>query len=198
MNQKLSTSIKKVVIHPGETYATDRELFISTLLGSCVAACLFDPVQRILGMNHFLLSSHIYKQNGHGFTTPSGRYGVHAMELLINQMLKLGAQRQNLKAKAFGGATLQGFHNDPQSPSVGEANVKFICEFLENEKIPLLASDMGGTQGRTIYFDSRDYSVYVKKHKAVRLSRLVEQERSYKEGIKQQEAMNNKNINLWN
>ena len=86
MNIHENDGLKKIVIHPGEYFATNERVIISTLLGSCVSACLFDPVNRVLGMNHFLLSGEIFKKNGGGFATVSGRYGVNAMELLINRM----------------------------------------------------------------------------------------------------------------
>ncbi|MBU2515366.1 chemotaxis protein CheD [bacterium] len=199
MNMNEINIFEKIVIHPGEFYATNKEALISTLLGSCVSACLFDPVNKVLGMNHFLLSSEKYKKNGDGFSTPSGRYGVNAMELLINKMYQLGAVRSHLKAKAFGGSTLQRFNNGKTSVgNVGEANLKFVREFLANEKIPLMAEDMGGTRGRTIYFDSRDYSVYVRKHQAVKLVEIFERERQYSERLNNNQTEANTNICLWN
>jgi chemotaxis protein CheD len=199
MNQINQSTLKKHAVYPGELYAANDDVLISTLLGSCVAACLFDPVNRILGMNHFLLSNNLYKQNGNGFTTPSGRYGVHAMELLINRMYKLGAQRKHLRAKAFGGATLRGFNNgQSQLQSIGEINMRFVREFLSKENIPLVAEDLGGTNGRNIYFDSKDYSVYVKKHHPVNLKELIETENLYRAGIEKKQKENHQNINLWN
>ncbi len=190
---------QKVIIHPGGYFATNEKIFISTLLGSCVAACLFDPVKKVMGMNHFLLSSETYKQKGSGFATLTGRYGVHAMELLINKMFKLGAARINLKAKAFGGATLREFANgNSRMMSVGETNMRFIREFLTKENIPLISEDLGGTQGRTIYFDWRDYSVYVRRHHPVDLSSLLEKEKKYQEGMKRHQDTNGDNITLWN
>jgi chemotaxis protein CheD len=190
--------LEKVVIHPGEFYATNGEVMISTLLGSCVAACLFDPVNHVLGMNHFLLSSNLYKKSDAVFSTPSGRYGVHAMELLVNRMYQLGASRRNLQAKAFGGATLQGFHdgnNDPRS--IGNANMAFVREFLRSENIPLMAEDMGGNRGRTIYFVSTDHSVFVRKHHSVKAVDLIKNEKLYHEKIKREQTDSDSNISLW-
>jgi chemotaxis protein CheD len=199
MNINGSSQLKKIVIHPGEFFATNEKVIISTLLGSCVSACLFDPVNSILGMNHFLLSSETFKKDGNGFATLSGRYGVNAMELLINWMYELGAVRRHLKAKAFGGAPLRGFNiNSPGFCNVGEANLKFVREFLAKEKIPLVSEDMGGNRGRTIYFDARDFSVFVRKHQTVKLAEIWEKENRYTKQLKNKQKLDHSNICLWN
>lgn len=135
---------------------------LSTLLGSCVAACLYDPVKRIFGMNHFLLASRRSQYGSVLLESEAGRYGIHAMELLINQMLRRGAQRNHLVAKVFGGANVLQQTNLPESFAIGELNQRFILMYLEQEGIPLLASDLGGDQGRQIHFVGSDFSVYVK------------------------------------
>ncbi len=151
-----------VSILPGNYHATAKSECLSTLLGSCVAACLYDPVNQVVGMNHFLLCGTSNPQNIPLLMTDSGRYGVHAMELLINAMLNLGAQRRNLRAKVFGGANM--FETTAASSrSVGEMNALFIRNFLRKENIPLLAHDLGGTHGRVIYFMPEDYSVLVRR-----------------------------------
>lgn len=189
---------KKVTIHPGEFHASNEDITISTLLGSCVAACLFDPVNRVLGMNHFLLSNELYQNKMPRLITPSARYGVHAMELLINEMLKLGAHRSQLRAKAFGGASLRSFGARLNSPiNVGRNNIDFIRKFLAIENIPLLASDLGGDRGRTIYFVASDYSVFVKKHDPVNLSNLLIKEKDYNNRIKQEQNAEAHNVSIW-
>ena len=131
---------KRVSLNPGEFHASTEPVTISTLLGSCIAACLYDPVNRVIGMNHFLLSNRRYSRELPNTLSEAGRYGIYAMELLINDMMHRGAKRKNLRAKAFGGATIFS-----QSREVGnfycvsEVNVRFIREFLENERIPLVA-----------------------------------------------------------
>jgi chemotaxis protein CheD len=82
------------------------DVLITTLLGSCVSACLYDPYNKIVGMNHFLLSSRRYSREMPVCITEAGRYGIHSMELLMNEMWNQGAKRGNLKAKAFGGSTM--------------------------------------------------------------------------------------------
>lgn len=86
-------SEKYVTLFPGEIYVTNKELVLTTLLGSCVSACLYDPINKVFGMNHFLLAHRQYSQSVPLCLTEAGRYGVHAMELLINKMLQLGVKK---------------------------------------------------------------------------------------------------------
>ncbi len=130
-------------------------------------------------MNHFLLA---VKQHLNGkpiHLTEAGKYGIHAMELLINGMLKLGAQRKNLRAKAFGGGSVIGSGSKEGFLNVAEANCRFIQEFLRNEGIPLVAYDLGGNRGRVIRFHSGDYSVDVRRFRITTGIRVVEEEKRY-------------------
>ena len=199
MSLKEFGHLKRKNIYPGEFFASSNEIIISTLLGSCVAACLYDSVNRVFGMNHFLLSSELYQSSPNGFITPSGRYGVQAMELLINRMFRLGADRKHIKAKAFGGATLKGLSSKSQTwNSIGLTNAAFIKDFLAIENIPLVAQDLGGDRGRTIYFVPTDYSVFVKKHETVNLEQLLEKENQYNSAIKREQQTKKDDISLWN
>ncbi len=178
-------------LHPGEYYVSTREVVISTLLGSCVSACLFDPVQRIVGMNHFLLSNPRYSRDLPYYITEAGRYGIQAMELIINAMLSRGARKSCIRAKAFGGASL--FQSSSEVGNffcVGQVNVTFIREFLRQENIPLISEDLGGDRGRVIRFHAEDYSVYVRKMRPATNTRLgtIEKQFWQKSIQKQQEA----------
>ena len=120
------------------------------MLGSCVAACLFDPVSGIGGMNHFMLPS--VNKTAEEFDKMQGmaaKYGVHAMELLINDLVKAGASKKRIKAKIFGGGRVvpSFVQND-----VGRFNAEFVTQFLNTERIPILASDLCDTYARKIYF----------------------------------------------
>ncbi len=120
----------------------DDDIAVVTVLGSCVSACLRDPRAKIGGMNHFMLPD-----NASGDV--SARYGSHAMELLINAMLKAGAHRQDLEAKVFGGGNvLKGFTNNP----VGTRNAEFVIDYLRVEGIPVLAKDLYGIHPRKVWF----------------------------------------------
>ncbi|MBJ6725919.1 chemotaxis protein CheD [Geomesophilobacter sediminis] len=168
-----------VTLEPGEFYASPRPVTISTLLGSCVSACLYDPVEKIVGMNHFLLSNRRYARNLPTIASEAGRYGVHAMELLINEMLHLGARRKRLMAKVFGGATiLKQTGNIGNFFCVGEVNCRFIEEFLAEERIPIVAKELGGEKGRVIHFSNGDFTVYVRKVERGSSERLALRDRN--------------------
>ena len=165
---------RRVILDPGEYYASNTPVTISTLLGSCVSACLFDPVNKVMGMNHFMLSHQRYAKNIPMTQTEAGRYGIHSMELLINEMLKLGAEKHLLKAKAFGGSSLIGNGRDTSNfLCVGAVNSRFIREFLAFEGIPLLAENLGGDEGRVIHFLYSDFSVYMRWIKSAERSRRL-------------------------
>jgi chemotaxis protein CheD len=180
MNIQPFKHTNRIIIHPGEFYVSTKEEVISTLLGSCVAACLYDPVNKIIGMNHFLL---VYKK--HSFDKPiieseEGRYGIQAMELLINAMMAKGASRLNLKAKCFGGGDVLKLRGEPGGrQSVGSVNIDFIREFLKNEKIPMVGSALGGNFGRNVHFVGSDFSVFVKMIGETQKAKLERKERKY-------------------
>ena len=176
---------------PGEYFVSREELVISTLLGSCVAACLWDEQNRIIGMNHFLLANRRYARNEPRCHTEAGKYGIHSMELLINGMMKLGARRENLRAKAFGGASMIiGNTRQDSFFCVGEVNSRFIVEFLKTDGIPLVASDLGGDVGRVIHFFSDDFSVYSRKMGKMRQQKIAQKERSFwKRSTDEEEAV---------
>lgn len=178
---------KRITIGPGEHYVTKRNLVIHTLLGSCVSACLYDPIKNIMGMNHFLLSNDRYTQKLPSCITEAGRYGIHSMELLINKMLKLGAERENLKAKVFGGASMWDKAKGDNFFCVGNVNSRFIQEFLHNEGIPIVTSDLEGDKGRVIYFSFGDFSVYVRKiQKTVGANVVMKERKFWERSIKAQ------------
>lgn len=132
------------VITVGGVYASPRAAVVRTLLGSCVAACLWDPEAGVGGMNHFLLPS------GGGDDSGSARFGVHAMEVLINEIMKLGGDRRRLKAKVFGASRV--LHAPGFDSRVPERNAEFIRQFLASEKIPIVGERLGGTQPLEVRF----------------------------------------------
>ncbi|BCG63805.1 MAG: chemotaxis protein CheD [Methyloprofundus sp.] len=171
---------QRIIIDPGEYYVSSEQEIISTLLGSCVAACLYDPVNRIIGMNHFLLA---YRHHAHSvplLDTEEARYGMYAMELLINEMMQHGASKLNLKAKCFGGGNVLHLREDKKNKeTIGDVNIAFIKEFLKNEKIPLMGGCLGGKFGRNIHFVGGDFSVYVKRIENNQTQQLEQEERQY-------------------
>lgn len=129
-------------INQGEyAVGNDPDLMITTLLGSCIAVCLHDPVACIGGMNHILLPEET------GGAASGASFGVNAMELLINGIIKAGGQRGRLQAKVFGGGRMvAGLSN------IGERNREFVMRFLNAEKIPCLSESTGGDTGRRVQF----------------------------------------------
>lgn len=135
----------RVTIIQGEAKAsTDSRVEMSTILGSCVATCLFDPVARVGGMNHFLLAEPPAHMRNAAFDSD---YGLFLMELLINQMLGFGAHKSRMRARLYGGANL-----NPDLSPIGTANALFARQFLEREGIPKVFEDLEGTQARRIQF----------------------------------------------
>ena len=138
--------MRRVAIIQGEhAVAADPGVVITTLLGSCVAACLYDPVARIGGMNHFLLGEPAAHQRL--ATAEMARYGVHAMELLINAMMALGAQRASLQAHLYGGANIIA-----GLAAIGTSNAAFARRFMAAEGIHVAHADLGGTHARKVEF----------------------------------------------
>lgn len=139
-----------VKILPGEYYVTESEEAISTVLGSCVSACIRDPQRGVGGMNHFMLPedaagvANDWLDPAVGLAT---RYGSYAMESLINDLLKLGAQRERLEIKLFGGGQILTAMTD-----VGGRNIKFIRNYLALEGYRVCAQDLGGTQPRKVVY----------------------------------------------
>jgi chemotaxis protein CheD len=171
-----------VKILPGQYHAADRDVVIVTVLGSCVSACLADPVRRIGGMNHFMLPG--AAKAGEAAAEPA-RLGVYAMELLINDMLKLGAERSRLVAKVFGGASvLQGM----DVLNIGSQNAEFVLEFLREERIPVAAQDLNDVHPRKVYFFPHTGRVLVKKLGSLRNDTLEQRERDYLAALRQGRA----------
>ena len=138
---------RRVTVIQGEWVVShDPSLVLTTILGSCVAACVRDPAARIGGMNHFLLpETNASVAAGRNFEAE--RYGVHLMELLVNGLLKEGARRDRLEAKLFGGCSFMGGRY-----AVGARNIAFAEKFLKAEGIAHVGGDTGGPSGRRIEF----------------------------------------------
>jgi chemotaxis protein CheD len=160
-------------ILPGEYYATGREMVLVTVLGSCVCACIRDKVSGIGGMNHFMLPDSGDRSNPFG---ESARYGIYAMEILINQLLKMGAKRSNFEAKVFGGGSvLRGF----TVANVGERNAEFVLQFLKTENITVAAQDLLDIYPRKVYYFPSTGLVRVKKLKQVHNDTIINRETEY-------------------
>ena len=138
VNLPVERSISITIIQGERRVARSQDVVLATLLGSCVAACLWDGVAQVGGMNHFLLPNQ---------GAQSVSYGVHAMELLINDLLIAGASRARMQAKLFGGARIRQGLTD-----IGEQNATFAERFLANEGVALVGSSLRGERGRRVQF----------------------------------------------
>lgn len=163
-----------VTLLPGEYSITGEDIVLLTVLGSCVAACLRDPYTGIGGMNHFMLP-----EAGGDPDNPlsaSARYGVYAMELLINELTKAGALRSRLEAKVFGGGSvLPGL----EQAAVGSRNASFAVDFLSVEQIPVRAKDLLDQFPRKVYFFPKTGKVMVKRLRTLGNETVLERERNY-------------------
>ncbi|MBC3861663.1 chemoreceptor glutamine deamidase CheD [Undibacterium jejuense] len=166
-------------ILPGEFYFTNKDMLIVTVLGSCVSACIRDRVSGVGGMNHFMLPD-----TGGDADNPvsaSMRYGTYAMEVLINELLKAGAKRENMEAKVFGGGNvLRGF----TAINVGERNAKFVLDYLKAERMRVIAEDLNDIYPRKVYFFPKTGKVLVKKLKVEHNDTLKRREQDYASRLK--------------
>lgn len=167
-------NIEAAKILPGEYYATPRDMVLVTVLGSCVCACIRDRVSGIGGMNHFMLPDS--GQDRGNPLSESARYGVYAMEVLINQLLKMGAKRSHFEAKVFGGGSvLRGF----TVANVGERNAEFVLDFLRTENIDIAAQDLLDVFPRKVYYFPHSGLVRVKKLRNVHNNTIIDRETAY-------------------
>lgn len=156
-----------VKVLPGEYYVSSENMVIMTVLGSCIAACIWDTRLRVGGMNHFMLPD--------GDTIGgSGRYGSYAMELLINEMMKLGARRESMQAKVFGGGQVMASFT---AMNVGERNTEFVMNYLQTERIPIVSKDVLDIYPRKVCFFPSTGKALVKRLAHSHPEALVEQER---------------------
>lgn len=160
-------------ILPGEYFVSESGMLLVTVLGSCVAACIRDSDSGVGGMNHFMLPD----DGGRETVGTSARYGTYAMEVLINHLLKLGARRNRLEAKVFGGGAVL---SSLASSNVGARNAEFVLDYLKTEKIPVVAKDLLDSYPRKVYYFPDTGRVLVKKLHRVHNETLFSRESDYK------------------
>jgi len=178
-NKKLEKNV--IIIQPGEYYVTaDPNEAIATVLGSCISVCLLDKKNKIGGMNHFMLPGDF--RNEEIFNSRSGRYGMFAMESLINEMMKKGAKREHFVAKIFGGGHVLNFRKT--DGNVPESNINFAKTYLDFEEISVVSSDVGGNAGRKfIYIPTLDGKVLLKRLAPTGASEYIKEEQTYKAAV---------------
>ena len=171
--------INAAKILPGEYYVTARDMVLVTVLGSCVAACIRDRVSGIGGMNHFMLPEG--NRDSSDVANVSARYGTYAMEMMINQLMKMGARRSNLEAKVFGGGSvMSGF----ATANVGGRNAEFVLDYLHTEGITLTGQDLLDVYPRKVYFFPGSGRVLVKKLRKMHNETIIEREKAYRSRLK--------------
>ena len=168
-------------ILPGEYYVTNGEELVTTVLGSCVSACIRDRIFGIGGMNHFMLP---ISTDGKGWAgsddllSTATRYGNYAMEHMINDILKHGGHKNHLEAKIFGGGKVIQNLSD-----VGVRNIEFVREYLQTEGIPVLAENVGDIHPRKVVYIPATGKAYVKRIKHLHNDTVIKRENAYRSEI---------------
>ena len=159
-----------VKVLPGEFFVHHEDILITTTLGSCIAACIWDRDRRVGGMNHFMLPD-----GGGAAGEASGRYGAFAMDQLIGELVKRGASRATMEAKVFGGgAVIEGM----STLNVGERNTQFVLDYLRTERIPVVSKDVLDIHPRKVCYLPASGKAMVKRLASTNTEALVAQERA--------------------
>lgn len=169
--------LPRVTIHIGGLWVSRTPTVVDTVLGSCIAACLFDAGTGIGGMNHFMLPEGSDPGN-----PTSARYGVYAMELLINELMKAGAMRTRFQAKIFGGGHVLKIRESLDG--VPQRNIAFVRQFLDTEKIPVVKEDVGGYNPRRVLFHTHSGRVLLKRLGMTEAERTAQEEMVYMLSLK--------------
>lgn len=164
-----------VILYPGEFHVSSRDI-IATVLGSCISVCIRDTKTGIAGMNHFMLPGDVRSEDM--FFSASTKYGMFAMEQLINEILKKSGSKNDFEAKVFGGGHVLNFRKT--DGNVPESNIEFVRAFLRMEEIPVAREDVGGYTGRKILFFPDTGKVLLKRLKTTVDSTIIRAELSYK------------------
>jgi chemotaxis protein CheD len=164
-----------VIIYPGEFYVSPNDV-IATVLGSCISVCIKDTKTGIGGMNHFMLPGDVRSEDI--FLSASAKYGMFAMEQLINELFKRGGSQKHFQAKVFGGGHVLNFRKT--DGNVPESNIDFVRAFLKMEQIEIVKEDVGGYSGRKVLFFPDTGKVLLKRLKSTVDSKIIEAEQAYK------------------
>lgn len=179
-DKRLNMPAAKIL--PGEYYVTTEDEVITTVLGSCVSACIRDRLFGVGGMNHFMLpeSEHGGWGGATDLTSTATRYGNYAMEHMINDILKHGGHRSNLEVKLFGGGRIINGTSD-----VGARNIEFVRCYLRTEGLTVVSEDLGDIYPRKILYYPRTGRVRMKKLKHMHNTTVIEREQAYRRDLEQ-------------
>lgn len=177
MYKRYSGKFKRnmVIIYPGEFYVSTQDI-IATVLGSCISVCIKDKKTGLAGMNHFMLPGDVRSEEM--FLSASAKYGMFAMEQLINEMIKRKGSKKDFEAKVFGGGHVLNFRKTDSN--VPESNIDFVRAFLRMEQIAIVKEDVGGYSGRKILFFPETAKVLLQRLESSVDSKVIQAELSYK------------------
>ncbi|MCK4841039.1 MAG: chemoreceptor glutamine deamidase CheD [Methylococcales bacterium] len=174
--------ISAAKILPGEYYVTTEDELVTTVLGSCISACIRDTMMGIGGMNHFMLpetSKHKLNEGVESVVGNATRYGNYAMEHLINMILANGGKRKNLEVKLFGGGKII-----PTLGDIGQKNINFVLEYIDTEALRLVSQDLGDIYPRKVNYYPKTGKVRMKKIKDLHNETIARREKEYRIDIK--------------
>ncbi len=168
-------------ILPGEYYVTRTHEIITTVLGSCISACIRDPLSGVGGMNHFMLPGDTKRSLGRwgGGECLETRYGIAAMEKLINDILKQGGSKDRLELKLFGGGTVLAMDVN----NIGERNIEFARQFVRAEGFSIAAEDVGGPHPRKVNYFPRTGKVMIRRLRSLQTKAILDREKRYESNL---------------
>jgi len=175
-----------VTIHPGEYYTSREDIIIATVLGSCVSVSFWDQRLRQGGINHFMLPGNLDDEDM--IKSRNAKYGMFAIELLYNELLKAGSRKTDISAKVFGGASVLRLGSGPTK--VPRDNVEFAVAFLRKENIPIVANDTGGILPRKIFFFAQTGKVLLKRICGTLSTAVEREEEAYLDKIQREDSGN--------
>ena len=152
---------EKLFLYPGQLVVTKDAMEISTILGSCVSVCFFDPIRRIAGMNHFIMPVN------DNFKSDIEKYGNTSLEFMLDKMLRMGSNQKDIVAKVFGGGTLLTYKNS--NFNIGKKNTEAALDFICEHEIRIISKSVGGVKGRKIIFNTHTGII---RHKYLAASEL--------------------------
>ncbi|MBU0927856.1 MAG: chemotaxis protein CheD [Spirochaetes bacterium] len=173
-----------ITIHPGEYFVSGDDIIIATVLGSCVSVAFWDQRLRQGGINHFMLPGDLDDEDM--IRNKNAKYGMFAIELLYNGLMKEGSKKGDIVAKIFGGASVLRLASGPTK--IPKSNIDFAVEFLKKENIPVVANDTGGILPRKIFFFAKTGKVLLKRIAGTMATTVEREEEAYLDTIKRSEG----------
>lgn len=179
-------------ILPGEFFVSTEPMVVYTVLGSCISACIRDPIAGVGGMNHFMLPAPKEHQSGDAWGGESTRYGSFAMEQLINGILKRGGLRQRLEVKLFGAGKIYEGNID-----VGARNTEWVLNYLKAEGFAIVSSNLGDVYPRKVYYFTDSGRVLMKKIERIKNRTIYDRETQYQQHLRQEQEEQQSDVTLF-